>query len=240
MLRKFASLKHGKTHAYAFDSDAYDYKAPLYDHFRMYETYGDGLTQHSGDWSVTLEYLTDYLFSLATAMQTDAELVDRLKYAICDRPSKQAIEFAASIVFKEGKTRYFDLRERKISSSDSKRYDKRYTEITDVYDGSAKSIFRILSDDCTRGIAKFAYAHAIREWALDTDCMDSKDRPYMQLEAVFLNWVSDNDSARQMRDAFHACLKLIEASFAVHSAKIDLENYGRSIAFLPVETTASE
>jgi hypothetical protein len=49
MLRKFASLKHPMEFGYAYDSEAWTSRAPIDTHFRMFQTYNDGLCQHSGD-----------------------------------------------------------------------------------------------------------------------------------------------------------------------------------------------
>src|SRR6266478_141125 len=129
MYKKFPSLAHSKEFAYAFDSDAFDTKAQMNGHYRMFQTYGDGLTAHSSDWSITKEYFADYLASLAAVMVDDVELLESVRFTLADRPSTKAIAFAASIHWKEGdKVRYFSRNEMKVSSSPSKVHDKRYEE----------------------------------------------------------------------------------------------------------------
>lgn len=68
MLRRFASVMNPATYGYSFDSEAWTANAPVDTNFRMYQTYGDGNVQHSGDWAITVDYLADYLISLAQAM----------------------------------------------------------------------------------------------------------------------------------------------------------------------------
>ena len=67
MYKKFASIANSAKFGYSFDSDKWEYRANpfLTQKFRMFETMGDGMTQHSHDWPVTEEYAIDYLFSLA-------------------------------------------------------------------------------------------------------------------------------------------------------------------------------
>jgi len=150
MLRKFKSIAHEQQYGYAYDSQAWDAKAPIESHFRMYETYGDGLCQHSGDWSVPLEHLADYLASLAEVMLTDDELARDLYHAIWKRPDAKHIAWAASVIYKApkdgeytSKRKYFSATQMKISSSPSKQYDKRYEEVREIHDGSPNSIYPI-------------------------------------------------------------------------------------------------
>lgn len=243
MLRKFASLAYPTKYGYAYDTDAYDYKAPIDGHFRMFETYGDGLTQHSGDWSITQEYLTDYLGSLADVLINDEELLQRVSFQLSQRPSVEQIEFAASVVYQApkdgvyGKTRYFSVSELKISSSSSKRHDKRYEEIRDIHDGTADSIYRILIPEYAHGLQYYLYATAIRDWVLAGG--NKEKRPIMQLPGVFLNWFSDNDSARKLRDTYEACYALIQSHYQKNQAFSHLENYKRSLP-KPEPTAAPE
>lgn len=225
MLRKFASLGHSSEFAYAFDSQAFDMKAPMHDHFRMFHTYGDDLCQHSGDWPVQVEFITDYLISLAVAMQTDEELLDGAKYALSNRPHVNAIQFAATVLWKDdGKRRYFSVNEAKISSSPSKQYDKRYQEITDIHDGSPKSIYRILIAEHSDGIQKYSYASAIRDWVLA-----HPDRGWMELPGQFLQWSKDRDDARKLYEAYESCWNLVQSYQFRHMANVGIENYKRSL-----------
>ncbi len=231
MYRKFLSLGNSKELGYAFDSQAFDMKAPMHDHFRAFHTYGDGAVQHSPDWAVTFEQLSDYLASLAEVMQTDEELLDSAKYALGRRPSTKAIEFAASVIWKAAKDtdkvwrpKYFSVTEMKISSSSEKRHDKRYQEITDVHDGTPGAIFRVLIPEHSDGIEKYSYASAIRDWVLEGD-----NRGYMQLPGLFLKWSKDQQDAQKLRDAYEACWNLVQAYQYRHMAIGHLENYKRHL-----------
>ncbi len=235
MHRKFPSLAFGNEYGYAFDSQAFDMKAPVDDHFRMFKTYGDGTVQHSGDWSVTLDYFADYLASLAAVMVEDVELLTAVRFQFADRPNRDAIVFAASVRWKEGdnKTRYFSPKELKVSSSPSKYHDKRYEEVRDFHDGSAKSMYRILIPEYARGLLAYSYATAIRDWLLE----DQNGRPYMQLPGEFLQWSKERDDAMKLRDAYDSCWNLVQAYQFRCLAEGSLKNYKRTLVPPPAKAT---
>jgi hypothetical protein len=208
MFKKFSSIGHSSKYGYTFDSGAWDAHAPVDPHFRQYETCGDGLTQHSPDWSVQIEFLSDYLASLAQAMLEDAELAQNLLSTFWRRPSVEQIEFAASIRYKAPaekdwfkSRRWFSVKELKLSKSPSKEHDRRYEEVRDIHDGSPSAIYRMVLPEYASGLERYLYAGAVREWVLA-----QKDGGlYMPLIGEFLKWTDDRDTSRQLRDGFEAC-----------------------------------
>lgn len=221
MLRRFASIQNPETVAYAFDSENWSSNAPIHTSFRAYQTYGDGICQHSGDWSVTTEQFADFMFSLSAAMLADEELTNHLSFTIARRPAVADIAFAASIKFVaaegsemfEKKTRYYSISERKISTSAAKEHDKRYERITASEDGSAAAIFRMLLPDYAGGLERYQYATAIGDWL-----QSQENGAYMELPGEFLQWATYEkdgsnyrDKAREMRNAFECALHVVEA-----------------------------
>ena len=233
MLKKFESIA-GKRHGYSYDSQAFDIHAPIDCHFRMFDTYGDGLCQHSPDWSVQLDHLADYLASLAQAMLADEELARNCLFTFSRRPSVKQIEFAASVKFVKSAEprdwlkgrRWFSAKELKVSKAPSKEHDKRYEEVRECHDGSANSIFRILIGEYSSGLEKYLTADAIRDWVLAED----RGGLYMQMPAEFLKWTDDRDKARQLRDAIEACKNITESVRLRSATESCLENYRRSVA----------
>ena len=240
MLRKFASIKHPTEFGYSFDSEAWTSGAPIDTHFRMFQTFGDGLIQHSGDWAITSEYFADYLTSLAQAMLADEELCERTYYMLMRGPSKEEIAFAASVVFKpddsltrtygdgsqflaEKKQRYFSLEEKKITANREKEHDKRYQKLERGHDGSVESVYRILLPDYCKGLGFFQWAWHIREWAMATD------GKYMGLVAEFLGWTKDRDEARAMAHAFECVRNVAESYRLRRAAESDIESYKRNV-----------
>lgn len=241
MFRKFASIAHGKQHGYAYDSQAWDARAPIESHFRMFDTYGDGLVQHSPDYSVQVEYLADYLASLAAAMLTDDELAQSLVFTFARRPSVKQIEFAASIVYKapaekdwNKSRRWFSVQEMKVSKAPAKQYDKRYEEVRDIHDGSPSAIYRMVLPEYASGLERYLYADAIREWVLAQDGSGM----YMPMTAEFLKWTDDRDKARQLRDAVDACKHITESYRLRAASESAIENFKRQIQ--PKEARAPE
>jgi hypothetical protein len=202
----------------------------------MYQTYGDGLVQHSGDWTVTREYWTDFLASLATAMMADEELVEHLVFEFSRGPRREEIEFAAGVVFKgsvsldgtvgaycEKKTRYYSAELKQLTASPAKEHDKRYVKVEPWNDGSPMAIYRMLLPSYAKSLGAFAWAEAIHDWAMATEGQ------YMQLSACVLEWTKDTDTARQMRDAWLACKSLAEAYQKRCQAQAALGNVTRDL-----------
>ena len=98
MHRKFPSIQHPAEYGYLYESvSSYSNHEPQLDSdFRMFQTYGDGLTQHSGDWPITRDFAIDYFASLAAALLTDEELADSLSWKLNRVISDEQIAFAAS------------------------------------------------------------------------------------------------------------------------------------------------
>lgn len=173
MYRKFKSLTNDQF-GYSFDTTTSSYSSTgvIESKFRMFHTYGDRMIQHSGDWPVAVEHLADYLVALATdLLEYDNEDYYReVSYCVTDVPRYGAIEFAASVVFKESdkdwtKRRYVSMGEQKMGTRKAKEHDKRYIEIEPWMDGFATAIYRLVLPEYSDGLRKYCYARAIREWA---------------------------------------------------------------------------
>ena len=258
---KFPSMQFPAKWTYAYDSEAWHSRAEVDTHFEMYETYGDGLTQHSGEWSITTEYLSDYLASLSAFLlgkgdpkypwqnQMEQEDYDKILqhmgYEFARRPTVQAIEFAAGVVFKpaencewrEKKTRYYSVQDGlKVSTSESKRHDKRYAEVEKWCDGSVGAIFRMLIPEFSDALGKYAYASAIRDWCY---AKPGREGPYFNagFPAQFLNWETykDTEKARNLHYAYNSLKALCESRHLRYVAENELSNVQRQIAPKPVE-----
>jgi len=144
---KFASVLNPKI-AYCLSGE-WDYNkrgnAPLSRYLNVYETYGDGLTQHSGSWAAQLPALTDACLSLTSAVVADPSNPEwhQLSY-IFPVWGDDLITFALSIRCQEGKTRYYNLADRKLSTTDSKRHDKRWEKVESWMDGSPCACLAVL------------------------------------------------------------------------------------------------
>ncbi len=214
MHKRFASIAQPEKYGFAYDNSyEFNKKGSVNPDFRVYQTYGDGLTQHSGDWGITPEYFTDFMWSLAEAMLQDDELTEKIRFTLERGPSREELNFAATVIFKardegssyEKKTRYFSMDELKISTSPSKQFDTRYKELKSWCDGSPEAMFRILRpNEYASGLEHFQVAHAINKWTF---------QPGNTLSCIgyageMVGWCADSDysskrdNARKMRDAF--------------------------------------
>jgi hypothetical protein len=245
---KFASLAQSDKIGYAYDTEHWSMNAPIESKFRAFNTYGDGLCQHSGDWAITVETLTDYLASLATAMLADEALLKELRYMFASRIPVADFEFCAGVIFKpvsdespwEKKTRYFSVQLKQLSSTESKRHDNRFTKVETWCDGTAEAIFHMLNKDHHSGFDKYKRAHEMHEWV--RECSNAFPKVYMDQPAVFLKWFEDpegkGDRARQLREAYDACAYLAKSYSLRAGALSALRNYALSIG-KPVEEEAA-
>ena len=240
VFRKFASVANPEKYGYAFDSDSWrtgDSRG-VESKFRMFETYGDGLTQHSGDWGVTYDFLGDYLISLAFYMlahKEDAALFDRIGYIVLAGPRPVVIQFAASIVWKDtdepyGKQRYYSLSEQKITRNQEKRHDKRYKEIDKHCDGSARSMFQILMSDkdYADGMERLCYAFAVKKY------VDDQPSGWIDHPTTLLGWWNEDVKAHEKRVAlsygFRAIQALARSYQELRTAACEIGNYERNHA----------
>ena len=135
--------------AYAFELDSESHyekrgNAPLNAYLLTYETYGDGLTQHSGSWCAQYNQFTDAALSLARAILEDPTNPEFRKLTNCiERYTDADLRWALSVKFVDGKEQFYSLATRKVTRAD-KRNDRRYERVQTFHDGTARSAFHIL------------------------------------------------------------------------------------------------
>lgn len=127
----------------------------------MFKTFGDGLTQHSGDWCVPVGEMTDACLSMTAAIHkqvhglsdvaqdangegTNVWVRSNLDFMLQPVQSVE-IEFALSVRFREDavKPSWFSLSERKVTTAD-KRNDRRYERVEARHTGDARSALFML------------------------------------------------------------------------------------------------
>ena len=243
-LFNFASLAHPSKYGYAFDTSAYSSSCETHYYFRQFETYGDGLIQHSGDWGVTFEYLADYCASLAEAMLSNPDLVKAAGYAFRSNVDSDTLEFAASVVYDEkrdawhsSKRRYVSMALRKIGG-ESKRHDKRFEEVNRYMDGSCASMMRLICGEYTLGFDRYLYSLAVESWA----SRQKKHPGFGEVWHTYFNgdWTKNNT----LRRSVDACRSLVEAMDKRAAAEDWLSGYKgglerERVAMAPAESAAS-
>ena len=136
-------------------SNNHDYNSPSHMYLgyniKQYETYGDGTTQHSRAYYASTGQAYDFLLSFAAFLADDTkatpEAMEAIRYNLgwhMQRMNETAAKFLASLIYDaEKRGRYYSMELEKVSSSESKRHDKRWELIPDYADGSTEAIARL-------------------------------------------------------------------------------------------------
>lgn len=141
----------GRDVCYLLRAEREDYSSRDGLHWSIYEfdTYGDGDVQHAPEHRMfDVENWADALMSLApTIIQTPDEYLGKLVRAQPSAVSDKLILWAATVRYDENKFRYYSLADMKVSTTESKRHDRRWSPVPNWADGSALSATRLLGTD---------------------------------------------------------------------------------------------
>jgi hypothetical protein len=217
---KFPSIANVNLYEYAYNTIGYYDDRAIQSEFVYRKIINEKLSCTMN--VVPVELLGDYLASLALAMLADNELSKEVYWRFSSTISENDIEFAASIIWKEGKRRYYSTELRKISSVQTKQYDRRFEPITSEMDGSPKAIFDLLiTDNGGSGLYKYGVANDIRNWLWKRNSKKTKRKNvYMDQPAEFLGWTTDNTLIHCIRNGYEAC----KFAVAAHTARQNVES----------------
>ena len=172
---RFSSIEAPEQRAYVFDSsvsfDRSNLYSPVDPSLMFYSTHGDGMIAHSPNFPISVEMICDYCYSLAEFLLQHQELAETVYWHFDSPADETAIGFASKVIYKPDKERWFSLSERKISASESKRYDRRYERIPKWADGSYESIVRILRQDYYSPLKAFVMELAVYDWFTRHGCV---------------------------------------------------------------------
>lgn len=148
MRHVFRSLQHGSERAYTFE-DEYDAfwsqisrggsRAYVHERAGFFLTYGDGMVQHSSESAVPVSDMADYLGSLmqyvlSSDCKVRRDVASKLDSAFPMQTGwKSQIPFLLSLKYDETKRKWYSVHcdsYLKVSTSDSKRHDKRWSEVS--------------------------------------------------------------------------------------------------------------
>ena len=174
----FPNVRDSQT-AFTIHNNTYDIddsrrsgSAKLAEWAGQFQTYADEMTQHSPEWQVLSEPAewANYCESLAIFVLSDSpearEAGDMLRYHLYHSSYAEpaAVTFAMSVKHKEGKRQYYSMSDRKVSTSESKRHDRRWEEVPEWADGSLASVWRLLKPGYDMGaLPLYIRAAAIRD-----------------------------------------------------------------------------
>jgi hypothetical protein len=253
---RFASLTHSDQISYAFDSGGYstrDNALAAWAH--AYDTYGHGMTQHGPEYLVGIDKMTDFLRSLAIHV---AKPENREDLAVLSREwtdhdcVKDTCKFLMTIEHvpynsedkKTWKRKYFNINERKTSSAESKRHDKRWDEITSGMDGSLGfCLWQLTNNHYVRGyISRLALLLKVME------VFDSESKHYGRHDLPMKQFGFDPDGDRdiywkgkdRLEAAFRAVNELVKAHKCHEYANRVIESWEHdSLKPVEISTEAS-
>lgn len=207
---------------------------PISDRIFMFQTYGDGITQHSNEWCVSCDRFADVCASLATFLQTDPGVTAEEKAEIVgyriwpELPSDRKLAFFASVRYSDKAKRFYTTADGgKVSAAESRQYDKRWREVPSWADGSPQAVYDLIgqSDDTIRyGMERFAHADSVREWFRRTS--DTWCPPAAEIARfVDCKGAEARREADRLASAFHALEATVQAIRSAHGAEVALRNY---------------
>src|SRR5262245_28207589 len=133
-IRTFKSVLHPSKYGYHFAGSGLDNwskrgSRPVTSAITMFETYGDGCVQHSGDWCPQPEQFSDVCWSVAAAIvEAPREEWSKLWYAL-NKVSAEQIEFALGVKYREeGKRQWYSKTLLKVTTGKVE-HDRRYERV---------------------------------------------------------------------------------------------------------------
>ncbi|MCJ7747910.1 MAG: hypothetical protein MUP27_09205 [Desulfobacterales bacterium] len=149
---------------FEFNRDPHNY---IHEKIKEYLTYGDGLTIHSPPTIVLKDYIVDFLASLGSYILNNpihflVNGMEILESIWTHNLYNKDIDFALSIKFNPEKKQFYSFQEKKISSSKSKQYDKRWEEIKEWNDGSLNAGLNLLQKSFWNCLETFSAYEDIR------------------------------------------------------------------------------
>ena len=136
--------------------------------YGQFDTYGDGDTKHSHTHKLGREQFTDFCLSVARHItENPLELVHSYEFGM-DKISRESYQFLLSVKYDESKRKWFSFSLSKVSTSDTKRYDKRWTEVPTWADGAPKSawqLYRFVRESSGSLLERYSILERFRELA---------------------------------------------------------------------------
>lgn len=181
--------------------------APLSLYISEYETYGDGTCQHSRSWPAQWSELTDVCLSFARAIVADPsnDAWHQLNY-VMHTVGEDTLRFALGIKYRKDKAQWYNLSERKLSSSESKRHDKRWEQVQSWMDGSPATALSIVlnNNSSVDWLSRLAIADDLRTLA-NYPCWEDYFKPVMELPGDWHQaFVAFRDCCRAISSLDHA------------------------------------
>ena len=205
----FKSIKRGNKIGYSLNAGTSNKFEGFYNNPSRYvsgniiqfETYGDGNTQHSSGYGVTVEDMKDCLASLAIHISKDQSCIPEIERIWPYEINRHQVRFLLTLKYNPDKDTYYNLADQKKSTHPSKRYDKRWEKLEDWFKGDAYSLFRIMRQSYWSVLDNLVSIRSIREVIAEMidryDDIDYKANLNIEIDTV-------------LRQAIDAIVKYVE------------------------------
>jgi hypothetical protein len=215
----FASIGNPSKYGYAYDTEDFDTRDRINSFFRMFETYGDGLIQHSHDWSIGPEHLADYLVSLAAHLVEHMDLVSGIGMSFRNRQPVQTLDFAIDLRHNPAKYQWYSIDERKVSANGNKyRHDRRYEVLESWVDGTPQHVLRLLRRDYHSTWDELLNAHYLRLRLFE------REMGAVEFPTTLIGLSDDGHYGRSVWRALEACINVMKAYDALEAARTSIAN----------------
>jgi hypothetical protein len=152
---RFKSVLNPDKYGYVWTNDSMSYweqayraRMPLAGDAGWFETLGDGFTQHTPDTVVCAPLFTDYCVSLAQyLLDNPAEEIRLSELEDKGEGAAMRARFLATIQYRDDKRQYFHLTENKVTTSQSKAYDKRWLLVPTYANATKASAMSLLFEE---------------------------------------------------------------------------------------------
>jgi hypothetical protein len=212
---KFKSISSDQR-GYAVDRDNYS-SGGCEARFRRFDTYGDGLIQHSGMYGVMPEDLTDFLESLAVHLHENLSDAEYLGWIFRSRVSNDEMDFLMKIKYDEEKPKLMSLKHQKVIKPDAKVKASEagdYEPVPSSLDGTYQGMFLTL-----RKCQRYSWMSQFQCLVLHEAIRDHFKGQYWQDEEFMLLWSKDQTAA-----FYHGFQNLRNAMYAINAALVAYEN----------------
>jgi hypothetical protein len=148
---KFKSVKRNTIiYEVGYNSEAFKYHSRDYLSSDVFEfdTLGDGDIQHTPSYPTNMVYALDFLISISSfILENNIPGNDLFTILYLTTPDYETskINFIYKLKNVEGKRTFFNINNEKISRSESKRYDERWTEVPSWFTGSTQDIYTLFN-----------------------------------------------------------------------------------------------
>jgi hypothetical protein len=174
---KFKSVKRNTIiYEVGYNSEASKYHSRDYLSSDVFEfdTLGDGDIQHTPSYPTNMVYALDFLISISSFILenniSDDDLFTILYLTTPDYETSK-INFIYKLKNVEGKRTFFNINNEKISRSESKRYDERWTEVPSWFTGSTQDIYTLFNQ--VKPV--FGFLEVLNRWNNINDVFYSHD-----------------------------------------------------------------